>query len=104
MVFFFSLLVIPLLLSWSNRMLSPPATPTNITIESELARFGDRFGNVKNKTTTPTTYVLFFVLDQELYRVSAKEAFFPGAEAGDQVLLNIVKGRWGYRWIDRRED
>jgi hypothetical protein len=103
MGFFFSIITVPLILSWSNRMLPSPPIPTSIIIESELARYGDRFGNVKNRTNTPTTYVLFFLLDQQLYRISAQKAFFPDAEAGDQVTLNISQGRWGYRWVEHSD-
>lgn len=102
--FFFFLLAIPLLLSWTNRIATPPATPTTITIESELARYGDRFGQPKGKTASANTYVLFFILDQQLYRVSGKQSFFPDAQPGDHVRLNLSEGRWGYRWVARPKD
>lgn len=103
MVFFFFLLISPLLLSRSNRLFASPATATTVTFESEQARFGSRFGEVKTQAAKPTTHILFFVLDNELYRTSSKTAFFPTATAGDPLSLNIATGYWGYRWVDRSD-
>ncbi|MEL6973692.1 MAG: hypothetical protein AAFO02_26320 [Bacteroidota bacterium] len=102
-VFFALLLTTPLFISWTNRLAIPTADvpPTTVTLESEQARFSSRFGSSRLQKPQANQYLLFFYRDGQLYRLQDDEPFFPDAEPGDTLQLNIIRGRLGYEWVLR---
>ena len=91
----------PLLHSWLNRaaVSTAKASPTTVILESQQARFSSRFGNSRLQKQQANQYLLFFYRDGQLYRIQDDQLFFPGAESGDTLNLDIVKGRLGYEWV-----
>lgn len=104
-VFFTLCVCIPLLLSWVNRLGVPAkvAVPTEVMMESQQARFTSRFGNSRLQKPQANQYLFFFYRDGQLYRIQDDKLFFPGAEAGDTLTLDIASGRLGYEWVIRRD-
>lgn len=94
-------LLLPLLMSWSNRLFTAPATPTPVTYVLEEARFGSRFGELPQGETKANTFILFFQWNGQLHRITAHKPFFPEAEKGDEVTLLIKQGRWGLSEVVR---
>ena len=100
-VFFALLLTTPLFMSWINRLAVSAANnpPSAVIFESEQARFSSRFGSSRLQKPQANQYLLFFYRDGQLYRLQDDEPFFPDAQTGDTLRLNIVEGRLGYEWV-----
>lgn len=101
-VFISLLLSTPLFISWINHAgLTNASTtaPTAVIFESEQARFSSRFGSSRLQKPQANQYLFFFYRDGQLYRLQDDEPFFPDAEAGDTLYLDIVRGRLGYEWV-----
>jgi hypothetical protein len=101
-VFFGLCLIVPLLMSWVNRMGVPleELTPTEVIVESEQGRYASRFGDSRLEKKQANQYLLFFYRDGKLYRTKADYKFTPeDLEAGDTIPLRIAKGRLGYEWV-----
>ncbi len=102
-ILFTSLLLCPLFLSWTNRLgvLKNNAQEIPVIFESEQARYTSRFGNPSGVKQQANQFILFFFQDGQLRRVNGQHPFFPGAQAGDTLLLNINTGHWNYQWVVR---
>ena len=100
-ILFASLLLCPLFLSWTNRLGIPDDQAQEIPVifESEQARFTSRFGNPSGEKQQANQFILFFFQNGQLHRVNGQHPFFPGAQAGDSLLLKINTGRWNYQWV-----
>jgi hypothetical protein len=95
-----SVLLVPLLISVTNHwVLQRPAVPQAVVFETELPRNTSRFGNIPQQHQTADQYILIFVWNNRLYRVSRDHPYFPTAQTGDTVNLPIRQGRWGYHWV-----
>lgn len=100
-IIFTSLLLCPLFLSWTNRLGVPMnnAQEVPVIFESEQARYSSRFGNPSGVKQQASQFIFFFFQEGQLRRVNGRQPFFPGAQAGDTLLLNINTGRWNYQWV-----
>ncbi len=96
-----SLLLLPLLLSLSNRLLSfEPAREVEVELLAQEPRYGSRFGVIKGELVEPSSYLTFFHLQDRLFRISTPELLFPDAVPGDRVYLPVRDGLWGFAYID----
>lgn len=102
-ILFASLLLCPLFLSWTNRwgISAEQAQTVTVTFESEQARFTSRFGSPKGTAQKANQFLLFFFQNGQLRRVNGKRPFFPEAQPGDTIELEINDGRWGFQWLER---
>ena len=100
-ILFASMLLCPLFLSWTNRLgvSKNNAQEVSVIFESEQARYTSRFGNPSGVKQQANQFILFFFQDGQLRRVNGQHPFFPGAQTGDSLLLNINTGRWNYQWV-----
>ena len=95
-----SALVLPLLVSLSNRLLSFQAVE-NIPIEfvEESPRYSSRFGAYE--AAQADSYVTFFYKAEQLHRIQTPQSIFPNAQRGDQGKLPIKKGLWGFEIVQQ---
>ncbi len=95
-----SVLVLPLLVSLSNRLLSFQAVE-NIPIEfiEESPRYSSRFGAYE--AAQADSYVTFFYKAEQLHRIQTPQSIFPNAQRGDQMNLPIKKGLWGFEIVQQ---
>jgi hypothetical protein len=102
-VLFIGLLLCPLFLSWTNRwgISAKQAQTVTVIFESEQARFTSRFGSPEGTAKKANQFLLFFFQNGQLRRVNGKRPFFPGAQSGDPIELEINDGRWGFQWLER---
>ncbi len=98
-IVFGTLMVCPWLLSWTNRQFdfSEPSRQVAI-LEKEEGRYSSRFGQTHQQLVADH-YLLFFYLDNDLYRFRSGDAHFEGLSKGDTIQIPIKSGAWGFRWI-----
>lgn len=100
---FAAIILMPLLASLSNRLLSFRATK-NIAVEfvEEEPYYGSRFGiRSADGQAKPSHYRSFIYRDRDLLKIQTRNALFPDASRGDTVLLPIKKGRWGFEFVPK---
>lgn len=90
-----TILLMPLLLSWSNRVLSFHAVQqVPVEFVEESPRYASRFGVAAGERAQVNYYIIFFYKDQDLLNIHTTKPLFPDATRGDTVSLPIKKGLW----------
>lgn len=90
-----AVLLMPLLLSWSNRFLSFHAVQqVPVEFVEESPRYSSRFGVSAGGRAQADSYITFFYKDQDLLNIHTTNPLFPDATRGDTVILPIKKGLW----------
>lgn len=99
------LMVGPLAGSLSNRL--PAAdqaiTDTIVEVHLEEAFYNTRFGLIKGAKATPSGYRAFFYYKDQLTKVQVAEPLFPGKRRGDEAVLPLKTGFWGFEFVPKRE-
>ena len=94
-----SLLLLPLLGSLSNRLLSfSPKQKIEVELQSQAAYLQSRFGRVSMNTKKDGIF-LFFIKDQKIQRVKTQKILFPNSKKGERVQIVTRKGFWGYEYF-----
>lgn len=95
-----STLVLPLLVSLSNRLLSFQSTErVEVEFIEESPRYSSRFGAYE--AAQANSYLTFFYKAEQLHRIQTPQSIFPNAQRGDQVKLPIKKGLWGFEIVQQ---
>lgn len=99
---FTGIILLPLLASLSNRLLSFRA-PERISVEfvEEKPYFGSRFGTSSDRSVEPTYYRSFVYRQDDLLKIQTKNALFPEASRGDTVQLPVKTGLWGFEYVPK---
>ena len=90
-------LFMPPLLSFTNRHLSFSSVKHIPVIFVKVEGFyADRYGLLNSKT--PDGYFIFILKENKLERLKTRNNPFPDAEEGQEVLLPVQKGLWGFEY------
>ena len=94
-----SLLMMPLLISLTNRLFSfsSPRMEKVEFVKSEIF-MESRFGKLPNQK--PDGYFSFFIYNGAVHRIKTKINPFSDVEEGDIISIPICKGIWQYEWVD----
>ncbi len=97
----FGVLLMPLLLSWSNRHLTyqDPQIETLEILRIETYTTS-RFGRTKDLENTKDGYRVFVLRQGEVLRLQAPQIPFPDKNKGDLVSIKICRGFWGFEFVD----
>lgn len=95
----FSIILMPLLASFSNRVLSF-GRQAEVPVEYVAAQgfYADRYGLLDSPE--PNGYFLFVLKDGQLERFKTKTNPYPNAKENETILLTVKKGFWGYEYVD----
>lgn len=98
-----TIVFMPLLLSWINRLLVF-RTPTEEKVEfvRQEGFSASRFGNYQGKNPEADGVYTFVIRDGELKRLKSKNPIFPFALEGDEVTIRVLKGALGWEVVDGR--
>jgi len=95
-----SIFFIPLFGSLSNRLLA--YRPVNVE-EAELFRseayISRTFGLLEGESIEPTGHNVYFIFENELYKVNVEDLWFEKAKEGDTIPLPLRRGFWGIRYV-----
>ena len=98
---FLSILLMPLLLSLSNRALD---FNDPVSQEVELLRVesfsGSRFGRLEETKEQSDGYRIYLLNDGEVMRLQSKTPLFADREKGDFIKVPIQRGLWGFRYVN----
>jgi len=95
-----SIFFMPLFASLSNRLLAyAPVQQEQAELFQANAYISRAFGLIEGENTDPSGYNVFFVYQNELYKVSVEELWFETTEEGAQIPLPVQRGLWGVRYI-----
>ncbi|MFK8103889.1 MAG: hypothetical protein AB8G15_15250 [Saprospiraceae bacterium] len=98
--FFICLVVVPLLFSMTNRLLSFHAAKMEPLEFISSKAFGmKRFGVRKENMMDVDGYHLFFLRDGKVERIKSEQELFPGAVSGDPIQLPIKQGLFGFYFV-----
>ena len=90
----------PLLLSLTNRILSPfPVVEEKVEFVKASAYIGSRFGIHKGQSVKPDGYHIFFIRNNRVERIKAKENPYPGIRKGTEVSLPVQRGLLGFDFV-----
>ena len=100
LLIFLVVVVLPLLGSLSNRLLSfqPVVNETVEFVELKAyaeSRFGLTEEDLKNGIQ-PSGYYLFFVRQDKIERITLKKPLFETTKRSEMIQLPIKQGLWGY--------
>jgi len=88
-------IVMPLVFSMSNRLLSFSGTKEESVEFVKSEGFNEsRFGRIPQEN--PDGYYAFVVRKGAVLRLTTKTPIYQKAQKGDQVLLPVKKGLWGF--------
>jgi len=94
-------LLMPLLVSSSNRILSFSEVQQIEVQFLQTNRFvKSRFGEVEGLEDQNDGYFLFFVKDGEPKRVKMNENYYPLADRGDKIKVPIRRGLYGFEFVE----
>ncbi|MEM1321503.1 MAG: hypothetical protein AAGG75_14700 [Bacteroidota bacterium] len=95
--FFICIAIMPLLLSLTNRILSPfPVVEEKVEFVKASAYIGSRFGVHKGQSTKADGYHIFFIRNNRVERIKSKENIYPGVRKGTEVRLSVRRGLLGF--------
>lgn len=93
----------PLAGSLSNRLPAEnqPIAGTKVEVHLEEAYFSLRFGKIKGARPQPSGYRAFFYYRGQLTKVQATDPLFPGKRRGDEAILPLKTGFWGFEFVPK---
>ena len=100
--------IFPYVFIWSNHFFAakdpPAASGQALSIKvifqrQEPIRTG-RFGISKDKLPEIDGFYTYFLRNSEIDRVRSKQQLFRGVESGGEVELPILKGFWGFEFVE----
>lgn len=98
---FLSILLMPLLLSMSNRSLD---FNTPIAETMELLRVesyaGSRFGRLAETKEHPDGYRIYLLREETVIRLQKKQAPFSAQQKGEEVVIPISQGLFGFEHVN----
>jgi hypothetical protein len=102
---FGSLILGPLAGSLSNRLpaADQPIADTTVEVHLEEAYYSLRFGKIKGTKPQPSGYRAFFYYRGQLTKVQVSNPLFPGKRRGDEAVLPLKTGFWGFEFVPKRE-
>ena len=93
-------LLFPLLLSLTNRLLSPFAvSPQSVEFVQANAYIGSRFGKPKGQTSREDGFHVFFIRNNKLERIKCRTHPYPGAQKGEIIDLPVKRGLLGFEIV-----
>ncbi len=94
------IVIMPLLASLSNRLLSfQPAQPIPVELVRVEGFYANRFGLPEGQAPSADGYYVFFIKDNQLERLKYAAHPFPGAQAGEVVDIPVKTGLWNYDFV-----
>jgi hypothetical protein len=95
-----TIVFMPLLLSWINRLLVFRA-PSEEKVEflRQEGFSASRFGNYQGKNPQADGVYTFVIREGELKRLKSKDPIFPFALEGDEVTIKVLKGALGWEVV-----
>ena len=90
----------PLLVSLSNRLLSPhPVQWEDVVFFEEKPYISDRFGILKDEKVKTTGYHLFYSREGTMYRMDNRHKMGVSLKRGDTFQIPVRQGLWGFSWV-----
>lgn len=94
---FLAVLLVPLLLSLSNRILSPYAIVEEpVEFVEANAFIGSRFGRPKGQASREDGFHIFFIRKNRLERIKTRTNPYLGTQKGEMIALPVKKGLLGF--------
>lgn len=93
------IMVMPLLVSLTNRLFAQQPVPTKVEFWEEKAYTMNRFGQLKGQRPEASGYYVFVVKDGKMVRLESDQPVFPAAQQGDTVELPLRKGLFGVEFV-----
>jgi len=95
-----SVLLFPLVLSLTNRLLSPfSVKPEAVEFVQANAYIGSRFGRPKGQTSREDGFHLFFIRGDQLERIKCRTNPYPEAARGSTIELPVKRGLLGFEIV-----
>jgi hypothetical protein len=93
----------PLSGSLSNRLpaADQPIVNTTVEVHLEEAYYSLRFGKIKGARPKPDGYRAYFYYQDQLTKVQVTEPLFPGKRRGDEAILPLKTGFWGFEFVPK---
>ncbi|MBK7408875.1 MAG: hypothetical protein IPL49_05480 [Saprospirales bacterium] len=90
----------PLLVSLSNRLLSPhPVQWEDVLFFEEKPYISERFGILKDEKVQTAGYHLFYSREGEIYRMDNRHKMGVSLKRGDIFQIPVRQGLWGFSWV-----
>jgi len=90
----------PLFASLSNRLLAyRPVQNEQAELFRTEAFISRNFGLLEGESLEPTGYDVFFIYQNELYKVSVPELWFEKTKEGATIPLPLQQGFWGITFV-----